>query len=113
MAWSRNPGRRPRPLVVAIVGSGFSGTLVAVNLARLARGRPLRVVLFERRERFARGVAYSTSCPQHLLNVPAGMMSALVDEPDDFLSWLQARDPAAHRGTFAPRRVYGEYLEEL
>ena len=68
------------------------------------RGGPLRVVLFEKRERFAQGAAYSTTCPQHLLNVPAGMMSALVDEPDHFLSWLQARDPEAHRGTFAPRR---------
>ena len=37
----------PSPQVIAIVGSGFSGTLVAVNLARLSRevrppGRPLR-----------------------------------------------------------------------
>ena len=40
-------------------------------------------------------------------------MSALVDEPDHFLSWLRARDPEAHRGTFAPRWRYGEYLEEL
>lgn len=110
-----SPGASPadRAPVVAIVGGGFSGTLVAVNLTRLARGRPLRVLLFERRERFARGVAYGTSCPQHLLNVPAGMMSALPDEPDHFLGWLQARDPSAQRGTFAPRQLYGEYLEDL
>ncbi|MGE5755495.1 MAG: FAD/NAD(P)-binding protein, partial [Planctomycetaceae bacterium] len=107
------PVPAPKSPVLAIVGSGFSGTLVAVNLVRLAEGRPLRVVLFEKRERFARGAAYSTTCPQHLLNVPAGMMSALVDEPDHFLSWLQARDPEAHRGTFAPRQVYGAYLEGL
>ena len=24
-----------------------------------------------------------------------------------------ARDPSAHQGTFAPRKVYGEYLEDL
>ncbi|MBV8270316.1 MAG: FAD/NAD(P)-binding protein [Planctomycetaceae bacterium] len=101
------------PQVIAVVGSGFSGTLVTVNLARLARGCPSRIVLFERSGRFARGVAYGTSCPHHLLNVPAGMMSALVDEPDHFFSWLHARDPGAHRGTFAPRRLYGDYLEEL
>jgi uncharacterized NAD(P)/FAD-binding protein YdhS len=41
------------------------------------------------------------------------MMSALPDEPSHFLDWLRARDPAAHAGTFAPRRDYGDYLEDL
>jgi uncharacterized NAD(P)/FAD-binding protein YdhS len=107
------PFPAPGPDVIAVIGGGFSGTLVAVNLARQAGGRPLRIVLFERGPRFARGVAYGTSCARHLLNVPAGMMSALVDEPGHFLAWLQTRDPRAHAGTFAPRRLYGEYLEEL
>jgi uncharacterized NAD(P)/FAD-binding protein YdhS len=110
---SRSPFLGSRPQVIAIVGGGFSGTLVAVHLARLAGGPPIKVLLFERGERFARGVAYGTSSPHHLLNVPAGMMSALPDEPAHFLEWLQARDPDAHAGTFAPRRLYGEYLEEL
>ena len=103
----------PSPPVVAVVGGGFSGTMVAVNLARQAAGRPLRVLLFERAGRFARGVAYGTSCPEHLLNVPAGLMSALVDKPGHFLDWLQIRDPGAHAGTFAPRMHYGEYLADL
>jgi uncharacterized NAD(P)/FAD-binding protein YdhS len=99
--------------VIAVIGGGFSGTMVAVNLARAGGGRPLRIVLFERAARFARGIAYATPSPQHLLNVPAALMSALVDEPGHFLAWLQARDPHAQAGTFAPRPVYGEYLEEL
>src|SRR5271170_8053878 len=107
------PGPCPSSDVIAVIGGGFSGTLVAVNLARAAGNRPLRIILFERAARFARGVAYGTSSAQHLLNVPAAMMSALVDEPGHFLAWLQARDPRAHAGTFAPRRLYGEYLEEL
>jgi uncharacterized NAD(P)/FAD-binding protein YdhS len=101
------------PDVVAVIGGGFSGTMVAVNLAREAAGRPLHIVLFERGERVAKGVAYGTRCPEHLLNVPAGLMSALVDEPGHFLHWLQSRDALAEAGTFAPRMLYGEYLEEL
>jgi uncharacterized NAD(P)/FAD-binding protein YdhS len=40
-------------------------------------------------------------------------MSALPDEPTHFLDWLKARDPAVTAGTFAPRLVYGNYLEDL
>ena len=98
---------------VAIIGGGFSGTMVAVQLARLAGASPLRVAIFEKGERFARGVAYGTRSDRHLLNVPAGLMSALPDEPTHFLDWLRARDPSAHEGTFAPRRLYGDYLDDL
>jgi uncharacterized NAD(P)/FAD-binding protein YdhS len=108
---SLNPHSMPRS--IAIVGGGFSGALVAVHLARNAGTLPLRIVLFEKSERFARGLAYGTKCDLHLLNVPAGLMSALPDEPSHFLDWLRTRDPAAHHGTFAPRRLYGDYLEEL
>jgi uncharacterized NAD(P)/FAD-binding protein YdhS len=106
----RSEGRTP---VVAIVGGGFSGSMAAVQLARLARPGALRVILFERSDRFARGMAYGTDSAHHLLNVPAGLMSALPDEPTHFLDWLRARDCSAHAGTYAPRRIYGDYLEEL
>ena len=99
--------------VIGIVGGGFSGAMVAVQLARQAGPNPPRVVLFEKTERLARGLAYGTQCDQHLLNVPAGLMSALPDEPSHFLNWLQNRDPSAQQGTFASRRVYGDYLKEL
>jgi len=101
------------PATIAIVGGGFSGTMVAVHLARAAGASSIRVLLFEKRDRFARGLAYGTLCDEHLLNVPAGMMSALPDQPSHFHDWLCARDPSAHPGTFAPRRVYGDYLEDL
>jgi uncharacterized NAD(P)/FAD-binding protein YdhS len=99
--------------VIAIIGGGFSGTMVAFHLARLTAPGPVKILLFEKGLKFARGLAYGTNCDRHLLNVPAGLMSALSDEPSHFLDWLKARDPATHSGTFASRRVYGEYLEEL
>ena len=79
--------------VIAIIGCGFSGAMVAVHLARLAGSAPLRIVLVEKGPRFARGLAYGSPCERHLLNVPAGLMSALPDEPTHFLDWLQSRDP--------------------
>ncbi len=99
--------------VVAIVGGGFSGALVAVHLARVAGSSPLRVVLFEKGDRFARGLAFSTRCEQHLLNVPAGSISAFPDQPSHFLDRLRTHAPDAQPGTFAPRCAYGDYLEEL
>jgi len=99
--------------VIAIIGGGFSGTMVAFHLARRAPPDSVRVLLFEKGPRFARGLAYGTSCDRHLLNVPAGLMSALPDEPSHFLDWLRDRDQAAHSGTFASRRVYGDYLQDL
>lgn len=94
---------------VAIVGGGFSGTMTAVHLARGGA----QAVLIEKGDRFARGLAYGTQCDAHLLNVQAGKMSALDDEPEHFLGWLQARDPSANAKTFAARSMYGDYLEEL
>jgi uncharacterized NAD(P)/FAD-binding protein YdhS len=90
---------------VAIVGGGASGTLVAIHLLRQARS-PLSIVLVERGERLARGIAYSTPEPDHLLNVPAGKMSALAEVPNDFARWARSTD-----GAFVARGRYGEYLE--
>lgn len=100
---------------VAIVGGGFSGTAVAIQLLRAAK-QPLAIALIEREPRqFARGVAYGTFDPRHILNVPAARMSLDPAAPDDFLDWLKGRglapreDPA---GWFAPRQLYGQYLEQ-
>jgi uncharacterized NAD(P)/FAD-binding protein YdhS len=43
----------------------------------------------ERASRFAIGRPYATPNRNHLLNVPAGRMSAFADLPDDFVHWLQ------------------------
>jgi len=94
---------------VAIIGGGFSGTLQAINLVR---HEGPRAILIEQRPHVGRGVAYSAAHPSHLLNVRAGNMSALPDEPDHFLCWLERRG-LSHLGAFVPRIVYGEYLAEL
>lgn len=97
---------------VLIVGGGASGTLLAAQLLRRARG-PLRVVWADRHGAFARGLAYGAARPMHVLNVPAAGMSALPDEPDHFRAWCTARGVPAAPGAFLPRRLYGAYLADL
>jgi uncharacterized NAD(P)/FAD-binding protein YdhS len=99
--------------IIVIIGGGFSGTMVAVHAGRLAGPGTARFVLIEKGPHFARGLAYSTRCQRHLLNVPAAKMSALGSDPSHFLEWLKLRQPSAEAATFAPRSMYGDYLEDL
>jgi uncharacterized NAD(P)/FAD-binding protein YdhS len=94
---------------IVIVGGGFSGTLLAINLLR--NDGPTATVI-ERRPRAAQGAAYSTLHPEHLLNVRASGMSALPDEPAHFQNWLRAHGLPGDTA-FVPRRLYGTYLADL
>lgn len=97
----RSEPAEPGP--VAIVGGGFSGTMLAVQLA--ARG--LASFLIDGSGRLGRGTAYSTEEPAHLLNVSTDKMSAWPDRPRDFAEWCE------DAGTgFAERRAFGRYLGE-
>src|SRR5580700_6810510 len=107
------------PYDVVIVGSGYSGTMVAVHLARAQRS--LRVALIDRSKTFGRGVAYGTTDPKHLLNVPADQMGAFPDDIDHFYRWLKAH-PAnlgaagiheLRPDAFIPRLVFGDYIQDL
>ena len=109
-------GPRPRfrtATRVAIVGAGFSGTLLAINLLEQD---DVEVLLIERdRQRMGAGVAYSSPDADHLLNVRAGNMSAFPDRPNHFCDWLAARGlscDASRDGAFVSRATYGRYLRE-
>lgn len=99
---------------IAIIGGGFSGTMVAVHLLRLANC-PLKIKLIEKRTKIGQGVAYSTPILSHLLNVPVSKMSADPDHPEHFLNWIQSHYPEKFftANTFAPRQYYGEYLQSV
>lgn len=102
---------------VAIIGGGYCGVLVAVQLIRqhAAGGAPypLNIHVVKGAERLARGAAYGTECPLHLLNVPAEGMSALADDKDHFFTWLQELNPAVSPHVLVSRGLYGDYIEEL
>jgi uncharacterized NAD(P)/FAD-binding protein YdhS len=93
-----------RRVPVAIVGGGFSGTMVAANLARSG----IEAVLIEGGGRTGRGVAYSTVEPAHVLNVRAESMSAWAHDPQHFAAFFEAA--GGDRRGFAQRRLFGRYL---
>lgn len=103
---------------IAVIGAGFSGTILARHL--LDRTGDRQVLLCERGPTFARGTAYATHDPVHLLNVRAENMSAFSREPDHFAAWLRDLPAAApghvHEtqvGTFVSRALYAHYLSHL
>ncbi|MBD2111811.1 MULTISPECIES: FAD/NAD(P)-binding protein [Cyanophyceae] len=108
------------PPAIAIIGAGFSGSLVATHLLKTAN-RPLVVKLVERRSEVGKGVAYSTTTNGHLLNVSAGKISAFPDEPGHLLRWLNYNRSALtgflpkdfDASTFIPRQVFGLYIQSI
>ncbi len=97
-------------LRIGIVGGGAAGVLVAGHVLKQAAalGRPVGITVVEPRERLGEGIAYSTNDPLHLLNVRAGGMSALADQPDHFRVWAGADD-----AEFLPRASYAPYLRDF
>lgn len=105
---------QPDAKVIAIFGGGFTGVMTMANLLRLGREveTALHIVLIDRQPSIGEGIAYRTNDARHLLNVPAGLMSAWPDLPEDFLSFARSKDPSVAPRDFLPRKIYGEYIRK-
>ena len=118
MPLTKNQGK-PGP-VIAIVGAGFSGTMVACQLLH-SKGPCLEVLLIDRAGSFGQGLAYGTRDPNHLLNVSARAMSAWPNDPNHLVHWLEQNQtelaqllPAgADASSYIPREVFGIYLQSI
>ncbi len=98
---------------VAVIGGGLSGTLLALNLLRLASSSHMfRILLIDREREGNMGPAYSTNEKYLLLNVPACRMGVFSANPEHFLEWVQGRGLAATAWDFLPRQLYREYVQE-
>jgi uncharacterized NAD(P)/FAD-binding protein YdhS len=101
------------PLRLAICGGGAAAILILQAL-RQQPHRAVDVTILEPRSRLGVGVAYSTSCPLHLLNTRACNMS-VTDDPDDFVRWLRTERSRRilnwTREDFAPRSYFADYLQ--
>lgn len=108
---------------IAIIGGGFSGAMVAINLVRHAR-QPFSLILFEPASEVGPGAAYSTPSPLHLLNVRASKMGAFPDDEAHFFRWLKSAEAQAvaarhrlpsvwHEDDFVPRLLYGAYIKSM
>ncbi|HEY0148732.1 MAG TPA: FAD/NAD(P)-binding protein [Allosphingosinicella sp.] len=93
---------------VAVVGGGYSGTILTAELARVG----VATILVEQGERFAAGAAYRTREDRHLLNVRARSMSAFAGDPEHFAKWVEAQG-LGDGGTFVRRRDYHRYIAAI
>ncbi|MEH2177854.1 FAD/NAD(P)-binding protein [Nostoc sp.] len=110
----------PSTTTIALVGAGFSGSLVAAHLLKTAN-RPLLIKLIERSHDIGKGVAYSTDTISHLLNVSVGKMSAFPNDPSHLLRWLNYNRSELgtflpsdlNASSFIPRQIFGLYIQSI
>src|SRR5262245_48216699 len=101
--------RAPR---LVIVGGGFSGAAAAIALSAQA-AHPLTILIVEPSSPIGAGLAYGRAGAGHILDAPAGDLSAHADRPGDFAAWAAAEageDPAAASHRFLPRRSFAVYM---
>ncbi len=106
------PMQPKKPVRIAIIGAGASGTLLTAQLCMLQAGVTTDIYLIDTPQNIGRGLAYSTQQPLHLLNVPAAKISALPGMPDHFVSWLARQKLPFAASDFVPRQLYGQYLAD-
>jgi uncharacterized NAD(P)/FAD-binding protein YdhS len=97
---------------VVVIGAGASGVLAGLHILAVPGPRPARLVLFERTGKVAGGAAFSTGYQTHLLNVPAGSMSAFPNDPGHFARWLDRHGRVGAGDEFVPRQLYRLYLRD-
>ena len=98
--------------MLAIIGAGFCGTVAAIEFIRTCPV-PTKVMIIDEKGVFGPGLAFGHQNDCHVLNVPAGNMSALHQHPDSFLEHCIKRGLDVNSGSFVPRVEYGMYLSSL
>lgn len=83
-----------------------------VNLIHQA-AFPMHITLLEKSSALAKGIAYGTADPCHLLNVRANRMGAFAENPEHFYQWLTEKALSVDPESYLPRMLYGTYLEDL
>ena len=103
---------------IAIIGAGFSGTLVLANIVKSAQ-KKCSIAIIDKLESFNKGIAYNPSSSAFLLNVATKRMSAFSDDPDHFLNWVCKQNSfdsfnrEALANSFLPRDIYRQYLSSI
>lgn len=101
-------------LSIEIAGGGASAALVLSHLVRHRNIEKIAsITVSDRAGIFARGIAYSTENPLHLLNVRAGNMTAVQDDPAHFTRWLSENNHGYSSMDFVPRMIYAQYLKDI
>jgi uncharacterized NAD(P)/FAD-binding protein YdhS len=108
---------------IAIIGFGFSGTVFFLNLIKRNLPKNLNIIIFEKEDLNSSNVnlgpAFSPFSDHYILNVSANNMSADLDDKNDFVNFLKKAYPKIIKNSqndyanFAPRKIYGEYLNQV
>ena len=91
--------REHTAMPITIIGAGFSGSVLAAELAPVGTD----LCLVGTADGFGRGVAYGEARPEHLLNVRARDLGASQDPPGEFARFLNLTKRAEE--SFLPRLV--------
>lgn len=103
---------------IGIIGSGFTGTMTAVQLIE-SSAKPFELIIINKKDTSNKGIAYNTYSKMHLLNVITSKMSAYPDKPNHFLDWVIQQDEYKDKdkilisNSFLPRHIYGLYLTSI
>lgn len=107
------------PPRVTIVGGGFSGASVAVQLVRTSPV-PLAITIVEARPEVGGGLAHSADDPDHRLNGPAFLHYVDPSDPEGFHRWCAERkvveqDPGARLpdgSLYVRRKDFGRFVAD-
>lgn len=107
------------PRRITIIGGGFSGASVAVQLVRASQ-LPLAITIIEPRPDVGRGLAHSADDPDHRLNGTPAQHFVDPADPEGFSRWCVERglvqeDPGAVApggSLFSRRKDFGAFVAE-
>lgn len=108
------------PQRITIIGGGFTGASLAVQLVRASR-EPLDITIVEPRDSLGAGLAHSADDPDHRLNGPTFVHYLDPMDPLAFDRWVDERglirdDPGARvpgGQLFVRRRAFGEFVADV
>lgn len=100
---------------ILIVGGGVSSLLVCQQILSI-KNLSCKIQIVHSNVNFPKGTAYSPISDRMLLNVPAGKMSLMQDNPNHFVEWLKNNvfDQINYdqlEKEFVPRSIYGKYID--
>ena len=100
------------PKKIAVIGGGFSGTMVIRQL--IDHGFKGTIHRFIQENSETVGPAYKNNSAPLLLNVRSQNMSAFPDDPTHFVRFLELHFPEhALPNNFVLRSIYGHYLKSI
>ena len=110
---------------IAIIG-GLGGVTTLYQIVEMLKKERLdldiEINVLEKTDNVGPGLAYSTMEDAHILNLPAGAMSAIPGQSDHFIKWVSTNNKCYREfpnlvevlpETFVPRRLFGIYLNDL